>query len=120
MTWFGTTFHLSMNQPEYKYFCYNEDCNSLNFIFQIAKNVTLPLTAVPSPDLSIPIDPALSGFSTQGPNDDVPQGFHAVPYSMILFLSTTQSMPGTSNAGLSSRGPFTMETLATMLLSIEK
>jgi len=109
-----------MNQLGYEYFCYDEDCNSLNFIFQTAKNVTSPLTAIPPPDLSIPIDPALSDFPTQGPNDDVPQGFHAVPYSMILFLLTTQSMPGTSNAGLPSRGPFTMETLATMLLSIEK
>jgi len=89
-----------MNQLGYEYFCYDEDCNSLNFIFQTAKNVTSPLTAVPPPDLSIPIDLTLSGFPTQGPNDDVSQGFHAVPYSMILFLLTTQSMPGTSNAGL--------------------
>jgi len=109
-----------MNQPEYEYFCYDEDCNSLNFIFQTAKNVTSPLTAVPPSDLSISIDPALSGFLTHGPNDDVPQGFHAVPYSMIPLLPTTQSMPSTSNAGLPSREPFTIETLATMLLSIEK
>jgi len=109
-----------MNQPGYEYFCYNEDCNLLNFIFQTAKNITSPLTAIPPPDLSIPIDPIPSGFPTQGPNDDVPQDFHTVPYSMILFLLTTQSMPGTSNAGLPSRGPFTIETLATMLLSIEK
>jgi len=82
-----------MNQLGYKYFCYDEDCNWLNFIFQTAKNVTSLLTAIPHPDLSIPIDPTLSGFPTQGPNDDVPQGFHTVPYSMILFLPTTQSMP---------------------------
>ena len=120
MTRFRTTFHLSMNQLGYEYFCYDEDCNSLNSIFQTAKNVTLPLTAVPPPDLSISIDPALSGFLTQGPNNDVPQGFHAVPYSMIPFFLTTQSIPGTSNTGLPSGGPFTMETLVTILLSIEK
>jgi hypothetical protein len=65
------------------------------------------LPPVPNPDHgivtqqvpSLLIDPALNGFPTQGPNDHVPHGFHAMPYSMLPSSRTAQTMPGPSAPG---------------------
>jgi hypothetical protein len=87
----------------------------------------------------IPIDPALTGFPTHGPNDDVPPGFHSMPHSLFPPLATTPNMPGvppiattfqsttvphmaipgTMSMPLNSEGTLTLERLGQMILSLE-
>jgi hypothetical protein len=89
---------------------------------------------------TIPIDPALTGFPTQGPNDHVPQGFHAIPHSMLPSSGTAAEVPVPPNPGIATMpavllpnaappgtismpqntaGLFTLERLGQMMLSLE-
>lgn len=69
---------------------------------------------------SIPLDPVLSGFPTQGPNDQVPQGFRAIPYSMIPSFITAGTAPEPSYPGPPSGGDISLQTLTTMMLALDK
>jgi hypothetical protein len=70
---------------------------------------------------TIPIDPALTGFLTDGPNDSVPPGFHAMPHSMLPDLVTCQDMTHPPNPIPPTivGGPVTLDRLAQMLVALE-
>ena len=44
----------------------------------------------------IPIDPALTEFLTHGPNNHMPQGYHAIPFYMLPSFWSAYNMPGSA------------------------
>jgi hypothetical protein len=67
------------------------------------------------------IDPALTGFPTDGPNNSVPPRFHAMPHSMLPDLVTSQVMTHPPNPipPTMAGGPVTLDRLAQMLVALE-
>lgn len=106
---------------------------------QVCKAMLPEAWATSPSTLTVPIDPALNGFPTNGPNDCVPNGFHPIPYTMVRSPAIPQPMPVpsvvghpvmpssfpwlVSNPGSSvprpPGGSVTMERLAEMVLSLE-
>ena len=75
-------------------------------------------------ELIIAVDPALNGFPTQGPNDYVPEGFCAMPYTMQAPALPSSAIPPLAIPGLPTasptiEGPLTMERLTQMVVSLQ-
>lgn len=74
--------------------------------------VKLPVT-------SIPIDPALTGFPTHGPNDHVPQGYHAIPSCMLPSFGSAHNMPGPSTNFSDTRSSVPLPPIPPLMMSTQ-